>query len=88
MLLVALSLDDGFYLPYEKAKPWYRLSADTARTGLGELLANDLLKVTTRYVTAPLTPAGFIERRHYTLRPPFDRAARSARSRTKSRSSS
>lgn len=81
MLLIALSLDDGFYLPFDKARSWYGVSADTARTGFGELSASGLLKVTTRYLTAPLTPAGFIERRHYTLRPPFDRAARSARPR-------
>lgn len=87
MLLVSLSLDDGFYLPFEKAKAWYGISTDTARAGIGELLAHDLLKVTTRYLTAPLTPAGFIERRHYTLRPPFDRAARIAGPRSKRRTS-
>jgi hypothetical protein len=85
LLLVGLSLDDGFYLPYEKAKPWYGLSADTARSGLAELRASGLLKVTKRYLTAPLTPAGYIERRHYTLRPPFDRAARAARPRPRKR---
>lgn len=82
MLLIALSLDDGFYLPFDRTKSWYGLSADTARTGFGELSATGVLKVTTRYITAPLTPAGFIERRHYTLRPPFDRAARSAKPRS------
>ena len=87
MLLIALSLDDGFYLPFDKAKAWYGVSADTARAGIGELLGHDLLKTTTRHLTAPLSPAGFIERRHYTLRSPFDRAARAARPRSTRRTS-
>lgn len=71
MLLVALSLPDGFYLPFDKAKPWYGLSADTAEAGFRQLRDKGVLKIATNYVPAPLSPRGYIERRHYTLRPPF-----------------
>lgn len=71
MLLIALSLPNGFYLPYDKAKLWYGVSSDTAKTGLAELRHLQLIKVATRYVPAPLSPLGYIERRHYTLRAPF-----------------
>lgn len=71
MLLIALSLEDGFILPYERAKPWYGLSGDTAGRGLRALQHADLLAVRKEYREAPLAPEGYTQRLHYTLKPPF-----------------
>lgn len=71
MLLIALSLDDGFPLPIERARDWYRISPDTAQRGLAELDRLDLLDVDLQYKPAPLAPDGYTQDRHFTLKSPF-----------------
>ncbi len=71
MLLIALSLADDFILPYEMARRWYGVSPDTAERGLQGLQERGLLKVDRAVKQAPLSPLGYIERRYYTLLPPF-----------------
>jgi hypothetical protein len=43
MLLIALSLQDGFPLPYKRARDWYGVSEDSAEEGLRELGNKQLL---------------------------------------------
>ena len=71
VLLIALSLKDGFYLPYEKAKPWYGISAETAESGLRELEKRKVIEHVKKYKKAPLAPLGYTQDRLYYLRPPF-----------------
>jgi hypothetical protein len=71
MLLIALSLNDWFYLPYEKAKPWYGLSAETAENGLRELEKRKLIEHQKIYKKSALAPLGYTEQRIYRLRPPM-----------------
>lgn len=71
MMLIALSLDDGFVLPIEKAPDWYGISADTANRGLLDLRNVGLLDVEKRTKKAPLSPEGIAQDFHYTLNPPF-----------------
>lgn len=70
-LLIALSLADDFALPYEKARDWYGISADTAKRGLRGLQEHGLLRVRRASKEAPLAPAGYTVQLYYTLRPPF-----------------
>lgn len=67
MLLVAESLKSPFYLPYEKSKEWYGISADTTAKGLTELKRCGLLTTRIERKTAPLAPAGFTTTTYYTL---------------------
>lgn len=71
MLLIALSLDDDFALPMEKGPDWYGISADTVQRGFDELRRHGLVEVDVRYKTAPLSPLGYTDDRHYTLKAPF-----------------
>jgi hypothetical protein len=71
MLLIALSLGDGFYLPIERAPQWYGISADTTHRGLTELRQKSLLRREVNYKHAPLTAQGWTVQYHYTLQPPF-----------------
>ena len=71
MFLIALSLDDGFVLPIERARDWFGISADTANRGLLDLRNGGLLEVEKRVKTAPLAPEGIAQDYHYTLEPPF-----------------
>lgn len=71
MLLVALSLDDAFPLPIERAKDWYGISADTAQRGLAQLEARGVLEVDVQYRKEPLAPAGYTQARLFTLKAPF-----------------
>jgi len=71
VLLIALSLDDGFVLPIERAPDWYGISADTANRGLLDLRGAGLLDVEERIKTAPLAPEGIAQDYHYTLQSPF-----------------
>lgn len=71
MLLVSLTLSADFVLPYERAKDWYGLSAETARTGLEELRRNDLLSIRWTRTLAPLAPQGYVLNKRYTLKRPF-----------------
>ncbi len=71
VLLIALSLNDGFPLPIEKGPDWYGISADTVQRGLNELERHKLIEVDVQYKKAPLSPLGYTEDRHYTLKAPF-----------------
>ena len=71
VLLVGLSLPDGFLLPSEKAPRWYGLSSDTVEHGLRGLYSNGLLSIARESKAAPLTALGYTLERRYTLLPPF-----------------
>lgn len=71
MLLIALSLQDGFYLPSDKAGRWYGLSPDTAERGLTKLRELGLLDRKWQYKLTPLTAQGWTRVYHYTLKAPF-----------------
>jgi hypothetical protein len=71
LLLIALSLDDGFSLPIEKGPDWYGISADTVQRGLNELERHQAIDIDVRFKKAPLSPLGYTEDRHYTLKAPF-----------------
>lgn len=78
LLLVALSLDDGFYLPSERARDWYGISPDTAERGLRELRNSGLLCDDQRWIKDQRSATGWTERWTYTLTGSFSRAARRA----------
>ncbi len=86
MLLIALSLEDNFILPYDRAKAWYGISADTAERGLRALRRAELLSARSQYEEAPLSPLGYTERLYYTLRPPFGPKSKATKKRTRGRS--
>lgn len=71
MLLIALSLDDGFYLPFDKVEAWYGISRNSAQRGMAELNTNDLLSGSTHWESAPLSAIGHKQVINYTLRAPF-----------------
>ena len=71
VLLIALSLRDGFRLPSESAPPWYGISADTASRGLGRLVDHGLLKVVKSFKDTALSPVGYTVNNFYTLQEPF-----------------
>jgi hypothetical protein len=79
MLLVALSLPADFYLPYEKAQPWYGISADSAGRGLRELEKADLLVSLPEWVKNHRSDTGWIEQRHYMLLGPYAKTPRKRR---------
>jgi len=79
VLLIALSLDDGFVLPAEHAQKWYGVSADTVGRGLRRLVDEGLLKRVRVRKVAPLAPDGFTWESHYTLLPPFGPRGRKKR---------
>lgn len=78
MLLIALSLSDGFVLPFEKVAKWYGISADTAEKGLSELREAGLLTYMQSYRPAPLVGVGFVPVRRYYLKAAFRRAKKAA----------
>lgn len=71
ILLIGLSLPDEFILPYEMARRWYGISAETAERGLRSLQERNLLQVRKAFKPAPLAPRGYTEQRYYTLLLPF-----------------
>jgi len=71
MLLIALSLQSGFYLPREKAPAWYGVSPDTAERGLGELNRCELLSREEHIEAAPLIAQGWRMEYRYYLNPQF-----------------
>lgn len=77
MLLIALSLEDDFILPEDKAKPWYGISPDFAGDGLRVLRKLKVLARKTDYRSSPLTVTGWTEEFSYTLQPPFGPHGRS-----------
>lgn len=71
VLLIALSLHDGFILPVEHGARWYGVSPERIQRGLQTLRALGILAMRTVRRDAPLTERGFTFERHYTLKPPF-----------------
>lgn len=67
ILLIALSLNDGFILPVEKAPQWYGISADTATRGLLELRDAELLDMEVGWDVSYRYPTFYVEKRKYTL---------------------
>lgn len=78
LLLVALSLPDGFYLPSERADAWYGISADSAERGLRELRKASLLEADRQWLKNQRSDTGWTEHWTYTLSGAFSTAARRA----------
>jgi hypothetical protein len=78
MLLVALSLPDGFYLPSERADDWYGISPDSADRGLRELRKTALLHSNRQWVKNQRSDTGWTEHWTYTLTGSFSSSARHA----------
>ncbi|MEK7423225.1 MAG: hypothetical protein AAB131_05225 [Actinomycetota bacterium] len=76
MLLVALSLPDGFPLPADRVPKWYGISADSAERGLRELRKAGVLDVDEQWVKNAKSETGWTQERHYTLDEPFSSTAR------------
>jgi hypothetical protein len=81
MLLVALSLQDNFYLPLEKAPRWYGVSADSAGRGLRELQAHGFLESSTQWIKNHRSDTGWTEQRLYKLVGPYSTESRKKASR-------
>lgn len=71
VLLIALTLPDGFYLPGDQVQTWYGISPSTLTKGIGALRQRQLLDVRRNPKTAPLAPEGITYEYTYTLRTPF-----------------
>jgi hypothetical protein len=71
VLLIARSLSDGFWLPYERGPEWYGISADTIGRGMASLSKHELIHIDKTFKKAPLSAVGYTEERRYTLQPPF-----------------
>lgn len=73
MLLVALHEKPVFQLPTEHMHEWYGWSPDTAERGFEELVRAGLLKKTTQWKKAPLSPTGLTQVNEYELIGAFKR---------------
>jgi hypothetical protein len=73
VLLIALGLRDEFVLPADRAHAWYGISPDSASRGVRELINHGLLAFTTRFIPAPLSPAGYTQVRQYRLQGDFSK---------------
>lgn len=82
MLLIALSLQDDFYLPLDKAPDWYGISRDSAGRGLRELETQNLLVSRKQWIKNQRSDTGWIEQRRYTLTGPYSFKARKAAARS------
>jgi hypothetical protein len=78
MLLIALSLPDGFFLPSERVGTWYGISSDSAERGLRELREAALFHVNREWIRNQRSDTGWTERRSYTLSGSFSTSARAA----------
>lgn len=67
VLLIALSLPDGFPLPEDRGPGWYGVSPDTIGTGLRELININLLQRRWEWVRAPRATHGWTQQHQYTL---------------------
>jgi hypothetical protein len=67
VLLIAHSLEPGFYLPGPKIKQWYGFSADTLHKGVGQLQKAGLLDVERRRSEDWNTAEIYVYQNHYTL---------------------
>lgn len=88
MLLVALSLPDGFYLPSEYAPAWYGVSPDTAERGLRELRMRRILRPDVEWKPNNRSDKFYTERWTYTLIGAFSKSAQDAEARRGRRASS
>jgi hypothetical protein len=71
ILLIALSLGDGFILPHRQVSQWYGISSSTLSNGVAGLERHGLLEVRRHKKEAPLAPEGYTWENAYTLQPPF-----------------
>jgi hypothetical protein len=71
LLLIALSLRDGFILPHRQVNEWYGISSSTLTKGVNGLRGHGLLDVRRNKKDAPLAPEGYTWEYSYTLKPPF-----------------
>ena len=71
MLLIGLSLGNGFQLPYRQVPEWYGISASTAERGLTELLKQGILHRELHQRPDPEVRSGRVEVYYYELLPPF-----------------
>lgn len=71
MLLVALSLGDGFPMPANKGPEWYGLSSATVERGLRELRNRGLIHRERHRRPEAASPVGFVDVNYYELLPPF-----------------
>jgi hypothetical protein len=76
MLLIALTLKDGFWLPYDQVPEWYGVSSDSAEEGLKELRKIGLLDAESNWIKAPRSATDWTEQLLYTLQGPFSTAER------------
>lgn len=67
VLLIASSLQPGFYLPGPKIKQWYGFSPDTLHKGVGQLQKFRLLDVERRQTENWNTTEIVVTQNHYTL---------------------
>ena len=65
MLLIALTLKDGFWLPYDQVPEWYGVSSDSAEEGLKELRKIGLLDAESNWIKAPRSATGWTEQLLY-----------------------
>jgi hypothetical protein len=66
------------YVPYNKAKEWYGISAKSAQNGIADLDKGGLLHRREERVLAPLSPTGYTIRTWYSLTGDFGSEARKA----------
>lgn len=66
------------YLPYNKAKEWYGISAKSAQNGIADLDKAGLLHRREEHLLAPLSPTGYTVRNWYSLKGDFGNEARKA----------
>lgn len=83
MLLVALSLNDEFQLPSERASRWYGFSSDTAERGLRQLREEHILDGDFEWERDYRSPTLHTQRWTYTLRGDFAKAAVNAASKSR-----
>ena len=76
ILLIALSLDDGFPLPQDRAWDWYGISADSADEGLRELVNKGLLRREYHWEDSSRSDTGWTKRYTYTPIGSFSKAER------------
>jgi hypothetical protein len=67
VLLIGLSLRDGFLLPSRQGSEWYGVSSDTIKRGVAGLRDVGLLQSTSKRKPAPLSPTGFTYEHRYTM---------------------
>jgi hypothetical protein len=79
VLLIAMTLGDGFAVPYAKFPDWYGISDSTGERGLTELRGHRLLHREQHRRPEPESPVGFSDVYHYELLAPFGPRKRRAR---------